>query len=841
MNMAQPRPHGHRRRIGVASAAVLGSVSLALTALPATTSVAATAQVPLETRDVPLITEEGLQFRDLDRNGELTPYEDWRLTARERAADLAARMTLAQKAGLLAHGTLATTGSAYNVATNTDLIQTRHMSTFITRLATEPGALAEQSNVIQQLAENTPWGIPVVISTDPRNGFATVEGQTVARVGNTAFPEAIGMAAADDPKLTETYGDIVRQEYRAVGIHEGLSPQADISTEPRWTRVNGTFGADPATAKEQVGAYVRGLQHGADGLEASSVAAVVKHWVGYGAQVNGYDSHYYYGRYASLDATSFRQAIIPFEGAFEAGAAGVMPTYSILKDLVVDGQVVEQVGAGFNRYLVTDLLRGQYDFEGVTVSDWGITGNCPEACRENRPPASFIGPWGVGMPWGMEEATPTQRVGKSIAAGVDQIGGSNDPSLVVAAYDAGLISTSRLNEAARRVLVQKFDLGLFEDPFVDPEVARTTNGSAAFKSVGDAAQAASLTLLTNQAHTLPASTSTVKTVYLRGVGAAAAQARGLTVVDDPAKADLAVVRLADPRGGSDLTDLDFKGSEADYAAFAAAAATGTPTVAVPQLDRPLVLTNVEDRADAVLANYGVTDEVLLQTIFGERAPGGTLPFELSSAMTDVAAQRGDLPNDTARQLHPYGFGLRYPTVALTSPTTSGTAAVGRTLRATAGTWPAGTSAPSYQWLRDGRPISKATSGSYRVRLTDVGSRLSVAVTAARPGYAATTVASTPTRAVPRLATRTTLRAKGLDDRRVRLTVTVGPRSKVQVPLDGTVVLRDGSTVLRKVQVDNGRAVTTLRLRPGRHVLSARYQPQRGTAGSASAKVVVRMR
>ncbi|MCD9197768.1 glycoside hydrolase family 3 protein [Aeromicrobium wangtongii] len=747
------------RRVAVVATGAVSTIAIAAGAgITSPATAAGPTQPPISTRDVPVVTEDGLQFRDLDRDGDLTPYEDWRLSPAERASDLLARMSTEQKAGLLVHGTLATSGQAYNTATNTDYIQTRNISTFITRLALAPAALAEQSNAVQQIAENTPWGVPVTISTDPRNGFAVTEGQTVARVGNTAFPDAIGMGAAGDPALTRSYGDIIRQEYRAVGIHEGLSPQADLATEPRWTRINGTFGSDPQRVKQQVNAYIVGMQGGSDGVNPAGTVATVKHWVGYGAQVNGYDSHYFYGRYASFDGGQFAQHLIPFEGAFAANAGGVMPTYSILKDLVYKGQTVEQVGAGFNSFLTKDLLRGEYGFKGVTVSDFGIVGNCPQICQDTRPPASFIGPWGVGMPWGVEDLTVTERYGKAISAGVDQIGGSVEPAQVVAAHQAGLISRSRLNEAARRVLIQKFQLGLFENPFVDPARAATVAGSASFKTIGDAAQARSLTLLTNQKKTLPASTTTVKKVYLSGVGAQTAQARGLTVVSTPAEADLAIVRLADPRGGSDLTDLDFKGSEADYQAFAAAAASGTPTVAVPKLDRPLVLSNVVDRAQAVLANYGVTDEVLLQTIFGEREPGGKLPFELPSSIADVKLQLGDVPNDTPRQLFAPGSGLSYrastpePPTPTTphprftfrhKPTFHGTARVGRkvTIRGVARSSITPTPAKvAVRWYVGGKRVSSASKTSFVPRRRHVGKHIKVKVTIS--GNAARTITYT---------------------------------------------------------------------------------------------------
>ncbi len=614
-------------------------------------------QVALTTRGAPVIAVDGLRFRDLDRDGQLTPYEDWRRSPQDRAADLAGRLTIEQKAGLMVHGTLPVAGTGYDAAGVQKLVGERHVSTFITRLAADPATMATASNAVQEAAEAQPLGIPAMISTDPRNGFSVAQGQTVARVGTTAMPDTTGMAAAGSPRLTRVLGDIVRQEYRAVGISEGLSPQADLATEPRWTRINGTFGSDPRTARDQVNAYVSGLQGGPDGLRDGSVAAVTKHWVGYGAQVNGYDSHYFYGRYAAFPGGDFAEHLIPFTGAFAASTAGIMPTYSILKDLTYQGHQVPQVGAGFNRYLLQDLLRGQYRFAGVITSDWGITGDCPQACRDTRPPAPFFGSWGVGMPWGMEDSTVVDRTAAAIDAGVDQIGGSDDPGPVLEAVAQGKLTQARVDASVQRVLTQRFQLGLFEHPFVDADAAARLAGNARFQAVGDAAQAKSLTLLSDRRRTLPARRASK--VYAYGVAADALTAAGLTPVADPAQADLAIVRLDDPRAGSDLTGLRWTGSEPDFQAFRAAVAAGVPTVAVPKLDRPLILTDVVRDASAVLADYGVSDAVLLDTILGRRRPGGRLPFELPSSEEAVAAQKGDVPDDSAQPLFRRGFGLSY--------------------------------------------------------------------------------------------------------------------------------------------------------------------------------------
>jgi len=615
-------------------------------------------QPTLTTRSAAIITVDGLQFRDLDGSGDLTPYEDWRLTSAERAADLIGRLDLTSKAGLLMHASLTGQGT-YNKEAFAPLLANSHITTYISRLGVDAVTLANEHNTLQELAEAQPFGIPLLISTDPRSGFTVTEGQTVSNGDFSPFPDPIGMGAVDDAALTLEMGDVIREEYAAVGIREALSPQADIATEPRWTRINGTFGSVGEDVKPHVAAYVQGLQGGTDGLSDGSVATVVKHWVGYGAQENGYDSHYYYGRYAVFPGDNFDEHVIPYEGAFETDAAGIMPTYSILKNLEIDGSEIEQVGAGHSEYLLQDLLRGQYGFDGVITSDWGIANDCPQVCRDTQPPASFIGSWGSGMPWGVEDLTLPQRYASAINAGVDIIGGSDKPQYVVDAVNQGYLTEGRVDEAAGRVLQQKFDLRLFENPYVDPAVADAVVGSAAFRAIGTEAQERSLTLLENESDILPLADGAGRNVYLYGVTDAAATAAGFTPVTDLAQADLAIIRLSDPRGGADLTDLKFTGTEADFTALAAAHAAGVPTVAVPKLTRPLVLGNVLDNSNAVLAAYGVSDEALLNVINGDASPQGTLPFELPSSMAEVAVQFADVPNDTANPLFEYGFGLRY--------------------------------------------------------------------------------------------------------------------------------------------------------------------------------------
>ena len=639
-----------------------------------------TTQPVLGHRSAPILTVDGLQFKDLDRNGVLDPYEDWRLSSEVRAADLARRMSIPELAGLMVHGTLPTSGAlgsigvgdGYDLAKIRAMVADKHANTFITRLSAEPSKLAAASNAVQEIAESSKWGIPVIISSDPRHHFVGVLGAGSAEGGFSHWPDPLGLAATHDEALVRSFGETVRQEYAAVGIRESLAPQADLATDPRWARANGTFGEDPELAKLMVFAYVAGIQNGTKGLNRESVVAVVKHWVGYGAEKDGWDGHNYYGRFTTFPGNNFKQHIIPFTGAFEANVAAIMPTYVIPQGVSLDGKPLEQVGAGFSHQLLTDLLRGTYHFKGVIVSDWGITNDCGPRCREGAPSDSKPGPQDIGMPWGVEDLPAVQRFAKSINAGVDQIGGTEQSDMIVDAVQKGLLTEARVREAGQSILIQKFQLGIFEQPYVDEAKADKIVGSADFVHKGEQAQRESVVLLQNNpskgsAHALlPLATG--KKVYVSGISAEAATRAGFTVVTDPAKADVAIIKAPAPwhsehNGyffGSRQHEgrLDFTADDPAYAELLRVSAV-VPTIFITNLERPVILKNVVPHATALLGEFGIMDDQLLALIDGKAQPSGHLPFELPSSIEAVREQKSDVPHDSRDPLFPFGFGLQY--------------------------------------------------------------------------------------------------------------------------------------------------------------------------------------
>ncbi|MFZ1929144.1 MAG: glycoside hydrolase family 3 N-terminal domain-containing protein [Candidatus Sulfotelmatobacter sp.] len=657
-----------------------GYAVLALILLACSASGGDTPKQPaLGHRSVPLLTVDGLTFKDLNRNGKLDPYEDWRLPAETRTADLVQKMSLEELAGLMVHGTLPSTGpmGAIGVGEEYDLKKVRqmidedHVNTFITRLNGSAESFARQNNEVQAIAESSRWGIPVTISSDPRNHFDQVLGAGTQGKAFSMWPGPLGFAALNDAELTRRFGDVVRQEYEAVGIRESLAPQADLATEPRWARINGTFGEDAEIVKRMVEAYVTGIQNGPNGLNSASVTAVVKHWAGYGAAKDGWDSHNYYGRYAEFSGNNFAQHLIPFTGAFAAHVGSVMPTYSILQNLTLDGKPVEQVGAGFNHQLLTDLLRNKYGFDGVILSDWAITNDCPATCRNGASAGTKPAVSDIGMPWGVEDLTVEQRFAKAINAGVDQIGGTERSSAIVEDVHNGSISEARVRQAASRILLQKFQLGLFEQPYVDEAQAAAVAGNKEFVKEGEAAQARAVVLLENKPAAStgrPLLPAPGKKIYLFGVAANAARAAGFTVVTDPAQADLALVRAPAPFQsehpnyffGSRQHEgrLAYVETDPGYAELLRVSAI-VPTVFVTTLERPLILTNVRPHVTALLGDFGISDEALIALVSGKATPQGRLPFELPSSVEAVRQQKSDLPHDSQSPLYPIGFGLHY--------------------------------------------------------------------------------------------------------------------------------------------------------------------------------------
>jgi len=625
-------------------------------------------QPVLSSRHKPLLTIAGFNFRDLNADGALAPFEDWRLAPEQRVDDLLARMTVAEKVGTMMHSTLpgvdGVLGHAarYDLTALMPLVQQKHVTSFITRLALEPAAFAEQNNAAQEVAEHARLGIPLTISTDPRNHFQYVLGAAESGAGTTQWPELLGFAALRDRELVRSFGEIARREYRALGIHMSLSPQVDLATEPRWGRISGTFGSDPELTSELGGAYVSGFQGSAGGLAPDGVMTVVKHWVGYGAQPDGYDAHNYYGRFA-VPGNALSLHVDAFRGALDARSAGVMPAYPILVNTAFEGRPLEQVGPGYSRQLLAGLLRGSLRYDGILLSDWAITRDCNQRCRAPTAEAPQR-PQDIATSWGVEHLSVRERYVKGVEAGLDQFGGTDEVEPLIEAVQSGEISIERLDESVRRLLLPKFRLGLFENPYVDPEEAKAAIGRPGDVALAAQVQREAQVLLENRGNVLPFKSGAK--VWLFGIAAEAARAAGLVVVNDPAEADFAIVRSETPSEmlhpnhffGSRYKEgrLDFRDGDPAYEALKKASAS-VPTAFAVFLDRPAVLSNVRDKASVILGNFGASDLAVLDVLLGRAVARGVLPFELPRSMDAVENQEPALPDDSSDPLYPRGAGI----------------------------------------------------------------------------------------------------------------------------------------------------------------------------------------
>jgi len=482
---------------------------------------------------VKILTEDGCFFKDLNKNGKLDKYEDWRLSPEERARDLASRLSIEQIAGLMLYsrhqaipaaggwfgGTYGGKPFAESGAAPWDL--TDQQIEFLTRdnvrhvLVTRvesPEVAARWNNNLQALVEGLDFGIPANNSSDPRHG-ADAKAEYNAGAGGdiSQWPEPIGLAATFDPKLVEEFGQIASKEYRALGITTALSPQVDIATDPRWSRVKGTFGEDPKLSADMARAYIDGFQtsHGdseiSDGWGYDSVNTMVKHWPGGGSGEGGRDAHFGYGKYAVYPGNNFKTHLIPFiEGAFDlhgktGKASAVMPYYTISYNQ--DTKNGENVGNAYSSYIINDLLRKEYGYDGVICTDWGIT-------DDESPDITTL--LGGGRCWGVEEGyTVAERHYRSIMAGVDQFGGNNEIAPILDAYQIGVekhgeaFMRRRFEESAVRLLVNMFRVGLFENPYLDVGKSVETVGNPEFMKKGYEAQLKSIVLLKNKGNVLP--------------------------------------------------------------------------------------------------------------------------------------------------------------------------------------------------------------------------------------------------------------------------------------------------------------------------------------------------
>ena len=710
---------------------------------------------------VKILTVDGLAFKDLNRNGKLDKYEDWRLPVSERVKDLASQMSLEQIAGLMlysGHQAIPAMGAGPFAGTYdgkkfseggidpagvTDqqkkfLLKDNLRHVLVTSVQS-PEVAAQWNNNVQAIVEGAGLGIPANNSSDPRHGTSSGVEYTAGAGGKISqWPDQLGLAATFDPAVVKEFGHIASQEYRALGIATALSPQIDLGSEPRWVRINGTFGEDPQLDADMARAYVDGFQTSTgeseikDGWGYHSVNAMMKHWPGGGPEEGGRDAHFAYGKFAVYPGNNFDEHLISFvDGALRLDgktkmAAAVMPYYTISYGR--DTKNKENEGNSYNKYLITDLLRTKYHYDGVVCTDWLVTAD------EGKTPDQFL-----GKSWGMETKTVAERHYKVLMAGVDQFGGNNESGPVIEAYNMGVkehgekYMRARFEKSAERLLANIFRTGLFENPYLDVNNSKATVGKPEFMTAGYDAQLKSIILLKNNKNVLPLKKQV--TVYLpkkytpsmQGFFGPPSKGRWDEAVspellskyfkytDDPSKADCAVVFVSNPYGGAGYDKEDkAKGGNGyvpitlqygEYTATHArahsiaagdpvepgvdnrsykgktitagnyndlktiretkAAMKGKPVIVVITLAKPAIPAEFEKDATAIVANFGVQNQAILDILTGVAEPSGLLPFQMPANMKTVELQDEDIPHDMTcykdadGHTYDFGFGMNW--------------------------------------------------------------------------------------------------------------------------------------------------------------------------------------
>ncbi|SIO27492.1 glycoside hydrolase family 3 protein [Agromyces cerinus] len=577
------------------------------------------------------------------------------MTIEEKAGALCVARVVVGEGGALWEGTDAE--SPFGFAPTSELLLERSISHLTIMNAPGVAALARWRDAIDARAAEHRLDVPVSVLSDPRHGRVHNAATSQSGDGFSPMPEPLGLAAMFDSELVEEAAAMMARELRAVGIDVALHPMADLATEARWARVAGTFGEDPAHATETLARYLRGMQGPAGG-----VACTVKHFPGGGPQRRGDDAHFERGANTVYPGGRFDDHLAPFAAAVELGVARVMPGYAAPVGASASdagtGVELPPVGFAFQRELITGVLRERLGFDGVVITDFNIV----TGMRLPR--------LGLELPvraWGLLDLPPVERVGRLFDAGVDQLGGEDDPGLILRAVEAGLVTEARLDESVLRVLREKERLGLFGPASVGadadgehgtrderaPELVATREHLAISARV----QAASVVALSGS----PVTVSPGTRIYSEGVDLDVVGRYGVPV-DSPADADLAVLRLEAPFDASDdpfeaafhSGSLEFPQPERERIFEIC---DRVPTVVDVFLDRPAVLTGFPERAAALLTTFGVTDEVLLDAVTGRAAAPGRLPVDLPRSMAAVEASREDVPFDTVDPLFRFGHGL----------------------------------------------------------------------------------------------------------------------------------------------------------------------------------------
>ncbi len=601
----------------------------------------------------PILSCNNQEYRDLNKNGKLDVYEDKSQAVEDRVNDLISQMTIKEKAGSMfidivkvsfENESIKNTlpipiPDAYEMMSNYSMNHIHIIDEY------DPKKMLEWYNDIQKVAENSRLGIPITLASNPRHGVqsSSLDGSQISYFSN--WPSDLGLGAIGDEKIVEEFADIVRQEYNAIGIKLALSPMADIASEPRWVRINGTYGEDANLNARLTKAYISGLQ--GDKIDIGSVSAMVKHFPGSGPVDNGEDTHFPPGT-QSYPGNNFDYHLIPFEAAINNNVSSIMPYYS-----VPVGLSNEDVAAGYNKFIINDLLREKYSFDGIICTDWGIVTDI------TLPNGVVMKPAGD---FGVEDLSINEKLKKIISVGVDLIGGEKLTTHLIELIESDEISEERIDESLERIMTEKFKLGLFDNPFLDESNLTIINNDN-FKEKGIEAQKRSLVLLKNDNKILPLKND----IKFHLVGFPENFSSNLENNSSIEESDVIIYKLNNPPARRSkpkyLMEEFFGGGPLDYSKNETEEILNyvnlKPTILIFTVQRPYIITEISENSNAVIADFEVENSIILDLIFGRFSPSGTLPLDLPSSLNDVENQIEDLSFDQKNPLYRFGHGLKY--------------------------------------------------------------------------------------------------------------------------------------------------------------------------------------
>lgn len=650
------------------SASIVTAITLAMGMAPGAMAEAEEKleQPVLNPRVKNVIEVDGYQFIDLNGNGTLDVYEDWRQDADTRAADLVSQMTVREKIAQMQHPTYLPRSDG-KIAPYLEKYCTDYgIGMLLIRELNSVQTAAETMNTVQEYAEASRLGVPVLVSMDSVHGLSYVSGATVT--GHN-----LALAATRDEELVTKLAEIARDEHIAIGVRMTLSPESDIASEPRWGRVMETFGEDPELVTNMVRAQIVAFQNGEDGLNPDGIVACIKHFPGAGPQMDGKDTSPIVS-----DEETLQIHLKPYYAAIDVNVGSVMPYYSVPLALDMENSAIGSKAA------LQDLLREQMGFEGIIQTDWGMIWAIQE---------------GLGTMTGEEVSDEEAIIIGVTQSRVDGIGGESirliDQMEEMTAD--GKIDEAILTAAATRIVKAKFQLGVFENPYCDVDYAVSFVGNEEHTKVNLEAAEKAMTLLKNDG-ALPLTPDAGQKILVCGpragdmmslVGGWSSEQEGLTIaaavekyagesdtvtfiaddvtaiVEAAKDADVVIVSVGEPSYQHDppwgYDTLEITSSQQEILE-AVKANTKGQIITVVTGGRPYILTWCDENTNAILEAYYPGQQggiAIAETLFGLNNPTGKTPMQFPRDMESVNNQAGDVSFDLENPLYDYGWGLSY--------------------------------------------------------------------------------------------------------------------------------------------------------------------------------------